>query len=122
MVKLKFQRRVACLSEEKFKDASIDSSATHKFFHKLSSFITYERVNEEPVKAESSTYRIFGKRMFKLPIDGGITIEAYHAPEFSANIISVRLLLSTYAVEFAETCEAKAFCCIKRRTDLSLVA
>lgn len=55
MAKVKFQSRVAIVSEEKCHDAYTDSGATQYFFHEQSSLLTYERFNEKHVKAESST-------------------------------------------------------------------
>lgn len=36
--------------------------------------------------------RIVGVVTVKLPVAGGILIKAYHAPEFSSNIVSVAWL------------------------------
>ncbi len=88
----------------------LTSGATHHFFHSKSSFITYERIDTESVKAASSLSKLVGKGTVKLPIDGGIIIEAYHAPDFSANIISVRRLLGSYAIHFNKDATENAYC------------
>ena len=102
MAKIKFKSKVATVSDEKCSNVYIDSGATHHFFHRKSSFITYERIEPESIKAASSTSKLVGKGKIKLSFDNGSTVEAYHAPEFSVNIISALLLLKTYVVEFSE--------------------
>ena len=87
VAKLKFQSKVATVSDEKCRGAYVDLGAAHHFFHSRSSFITYQRIEPESVKAASSTSKLVGKVTIILPFNNGTTIEAYRAPEFSANII-----------------------------------
>eukprot|EP00171_Calliarthron_tuberculosum_P001071 IDg1071t1 len=98
MAKLKFKSNVARCSQDKTKDAYIDSGATHHFFHSRSSFTNYKSIDTENVKAASGFSKIVGKGTVRLPVDGEITIEAYHAPEFSSNIIFVGLISISYRV------------------------
>ena len=76
MEKVKFQSHVAQITEHKTSDAYIDSGATHHFFHRRDSFVLYSPIEEEPVKAAASVSKIVGKGMVKLPINGGILVEA----------------------------------------------
>jgi len=122
MAKVKFQSRVASVSNEKCDDAFIDSGATHHFFHDKSSFLTYDKMKYEPVKAASGTSKLVGKGFVKLPIDQGLIVEAYYASNFSANIISVRLLLKVYKIEFSEDANGLAFCTIIRKSSMNEVA
>ena len=115
-------RQVATGSDEKCSDAYIDSGATHQFFHRKSSFITYERIEPESVKAASSTSKLVGKGTTKLPFDNGTIIEAYHAPGFSSNIKSARFLLKTYKVEFSENEQGTAFCYMYHKESNVLIA
>jgi len=88
MAKLKFRANIAELSDEKTSDAYIDSGATHHFFHRREIFENYTRINDEPVKGASGISKIVGKGMVRLPINKSIFVEAYHALEFSSNILS----------------------------------
>ena len=122
MAKIKFQSKVATVSDEKCSDAYIDSGATHHFFDRKSSFITFERIEPESVKAASSTSKLVRKGTIKLPFDNGTIIEAYPAPEFSSNIISVQFLLKTYKVEFSENEQGTAFFFVYQKEPHVLIA
>ena len=119
MAKIKFQSKVATVSDEKCSDGYIDSGATHHFFHSRSSLITNDRIEPESVKSASSTSRLVEKGTIKLPFYNGAITEAYHAPEFSENIISVRFLLKTHKVEFSENEQGTAFCYINQKNQTS---
>ncbi len=113
IARIKYGTNVAVVSEEKFNDAFVDSGATHHFFHNRSNFFNYEHISIESVNAASSTSKLIGKGTVQLPIDGGVIVEAYYAPEFSANILSVRLLLKIFKMESDENESGKAYCIIK---------
>ena len=110
MAKLKFRANVAELSEEKTTDAYIDSGATHHFFHHRSIFENYETLSEEPVRGAAGITKIVGKGMVHIPIGKGFYVEAYHAPEFSSNILSVRLLQKDFEVLFSESLKGYPAC------------
>ncbi len=55
-------------------------------------------MNEEPVKGDTGTAKIFGKGMVRLSINNGMIVEAYHAPAFASNTLAVRLLLNDFEV------------------------
>ena len=57
----------------------------------------------ESVKAASETTNLIGKGTIRLPINGGIIVEGYHAPYFSSNILSVGLLKKSFDILFSET-------------------
>lgn len=99
----------------------MDSGALLNFFHTKSSFITYESIPTESVHAASSTSKLILRGTIQLPIDGGTIIEAYYTPEFSANILSVRLLLETFKIDFKEDNEGKARCIIKNKNNLKVI-
>jgi len=90
------------MSKAKNPDAYIDSGATHHFFHDRNSFETYTSISQEPVIGATGISEIIGKGIIRLPIDNGIYVEAYHAPKFSSNILSVGLLQKQYDITFSE--------------------
>ncbi len=63
----------------------------------------YSILNEEPVRGATGIAKIVGKVMVRLPIDNGIIVAAYHAPEFGSNILSLRHLLNNFEVLFSNS-------------------
>ena len=115
MAKVKFRSMVAQVADEKTSDAYIDSGATHHFFHSRSVFINYSPVTEEPVKAAAGVAKIAGKGLVRLPVNNGMLVEAYHAPKFSSNILSVRLLQKNFEVLFSESIRGYPACYFLRK-------
>lgn len=75
----------------------MDSGSTHHLLHSKISFQSYEAMSPEAVQTASGLSRIVGKGIVTLHLRGGLRAEAYHAPNFAQNILSVGLssLLST---------------------------
>lgn len=109
MAKIKFQRKFATISDKIRDDAHIESERAYNFFHSKFSFNAYERIELEWVKASSYTSKLVGKRAIQLPFENCATSEACNALEFSAIIISVRLLLQTRKIDFSENKTKIAF-------------
>ncbi len=103
MTQVKFRCNIAEFSETKNPNAYVDSGATHHFSYRRSSFCTHEAIKEENVQGANATSEIVGKGTISLPIGGGIDVEAYHAPKFSSNIISVGLLQKNFEIVFSES-------------------
>ena len=57
----------------------------------------------ESVKAASEATNLVGKGSVRLPINGGMIVEGYHAPSFSSKILSVGLLKKTFHILFSKT-------------------
>ena len=81
--------------------AYIDSGGTHHFFHSRSYFETYETIDTTDVSVASGKSNLVGKGTVTLPINGSLKVEAFHAPQFESNIISVRALSKTYEIAFS---------------------
>ncbi len=96
------------LYPKKCNDAFIDSGATHHFFHNRSNLFNYEHIPIESVNAAFSISNLIGKGTVQLPIDRGAIVEA-----FSANVLSVRLLLKTFKIDCDENENGKAYSIIK---------
>lgn len=121
---LHFRATVATVDKEKKASCLIDSGGTHHFYHSKSSFITYDTVTEQKVLSASGTSDVIGKGTVKLPFDNNVTVEAYHTPEFSTNILSVGLLTSRYNVLFTQNTPAaddKSACIISKRSNNAVV-
>lgn len=110
MAKIKFRSNVAELSEEKSPDAYFDSGATHHFFYHRSSFISYTDIEETPVRGASTITKVVGKRLVKLSIGNGIKVEAYQAPKFSSNIISLGILYDDYDIVLCKSIRGYRAC------------
>ena len=82
IAKIKFQSKVATVSDEKCKHTYIDLEATHYFFNSKSSFINHERIEPQSVEVASSTSKFVGKGIIKLSVENSTIIGAYRAPEF----------------------------------------
>ena len=100
MAKVK-RSKLSSLSSAKTDDALIDSGATHNFFHSVKYFKDYRRIKEEDVQSASGVSRIVGVGTVFIPIGGGFYFEAYHAPEFGENILSVSKLSTFFTIEFS---------------------
>lgn len=98
MAKIKFRSKVARMDEKKSNDAYIDSGATHHFFHSRGSFISYETIPDETVRAAYGETRIVGKGTVCVPIADGYIQESYHAPAFSSNILASDILSEDFEV------------------------
>lgn len=112
MADIKFKSKLAEISVEKTHDSLLYSGPTHHFFHRRTSFVSYNKIKEETVQGASTTSKIVGVGIARLPIDHGLVIKAYHAPEFSLNIISVGLLQRLYEVLFFESIRAYPTCSV----------
>lgn len=89
MAKVKFRRTVAdCFAKRKY-ICLIDRGATHHFICSRFIFESYESVESETVESASGKSRLVGMGIVTLSFDGAILIEAYHAPQFSSQIISI---------------------------------
>lgn len=93
------------MNNTRTKDAFIDSGAKHYFFHSRSRFLTYEIIKPEVVPYYSKISSFIGKGTFFLPIEGGIIQKAYHAADFTSNVLSNRLISEPY-----EICLLQHFC------------
>lgn len=88
----RYVSKVATVGESKTNDAFIDSGATHHFFHRRDSFKTYNEITIEKVETASGHSRLLGKGAVQLPIGKGVIVEAFHAPDFTSNIVANHLL------------------------------
>ncbi len=122
MVTIKFRSNLAESSRMKVDDAYIDSGATHHFFHQRSIFLNYTKMNEEPVQGAMGITKIIGKGYVKLPTENSIPVEAYHAPMFSANILSVALLSDHYEVVFSKSLNNYSACFFMCKKTFEIVA
>ena len=105
MALLNFKSNVARVGEDRTDDAFVDSGATHHFFHTKSKFIDYKWVETAAVKTAEGVSHIVGKGTIKIKINGQteLTIEAFHAPDFSSNILASHLLSEFYEVLMTST-------------------
>ena len=85
-------------------------------------FETYERIDNEIVKAASADSILVGKGIVTLPIEGGIKFEAFHAPQFGSNIISVGLLSRLYEILFSNSIRLYPGCFLLRPKTLEVAA
>ena len=100
-VKTRFASSVATLGQHKSPNMLIDSGGTHNFFHSLSSFSNYERIETEMVQAAFNKTKIIGKGLVWIPLNGGMQMIAYHTPQFQSNILSVSELSDHFDVLFS---------------------
>lgn len=116
----RFKSKVASLSENKTDDSFIDSGATHHFFHRRSSFITYEIIKPETVLVAHGSSMVVGKGNVNVAIGNGIIVEAFHAPEFSSNILANHLLSEIFNIFYTSEDENKRCEILKKgsRTDV----
>lgn len=70
----KFGSQLAGVYSPKNSCAYIDSGATYHFFHSTISFIHYERIDEEQVKAASSTTCLVGEGHVFIMLNKGLVI------------------------------------------------
>ena len=103
MAKLKFRSLVAEVSDEKTSNSIIDSGTTHHFFHRRSSFTTYEPMDSEQVRGANGVSQVVGTGMVKIPIGNCILIEALHVSAFHTNILSVRLISADFEIIFSQS-------------------
>lgn len=112
MAKIK-RSKLASVNVKKTDDVLIDFGATHFFFHSTKYFSTYRNIQEEDVQSASGISRIVGAGQVFIPIDGGMYFEAFHAPEFGENILSVWKLSRFLELEFdSDESGERGFCCI----------
>lgn len=102
MAKNKHKSLVASLSSRKKEVTFIGSGATHHFFYERRYFESYVEIGDAEVEIASSSPRLVGKGIVTLPIENGIKVTEYHAPEFEANIVCPRLLSQTYDISSSE--------------------
>ena len=67
-------------------------------------------MTEETVKAAAGVTTIVIKGTVRMPVQGGMIVEAYHAPMYSSNILSVNLLSRTFEVLFSTTIRGYEAC------------
>ena len=121
MANIKFRSNLADTSGEKIYDAYIDSGATHHFFHHRSAFLNYKTIDTEPVLGATEITRIIGKGCVTLPIDNGLTIQAFHSHMFTANILSVALLRKKHEVLFSDSYTGQTACFLMRKKSFKIV-
>jgi len=124
MARIKFRSSIATCDERKKNVSLLDSGGSHNFYFSRDSFSNYRQIEPETVTVASSTSMVVGNGTICVPIDGGIHIEAYHAPEFSTNILSVGKLSEFFTVMFTSDPPAIAgvpTCIIYRRGSTSIV-
>ena len=121
MAQVKFRSKIAEFSETKNPNAYVGSGATHYFFYRRSSFSTYETIKEENVQGANATSKIVGKGTVTLPIGDGINVEAYHAPKFSSNIISVEWLQKNFEIVFSESISVYPGCLFMKKGTMSII-
>lgn len=103
--------KLATINVEKSNDTLIDPGATHFFFHSTKYFSTYRRFVEEDFQSAIGISQIVGVGQVLIPVNGGIYFEAYHAPEFGENILSVSKLSRFFTIEFSsEESGERSFC------------
>lgn len=93
-----FKSQVVHFSQSKFNSVYIDSGATHQFFQSRSSFIEYEAIDVEQIQAALGAARLVGKVHVWRTLINGTFIEAYHAPAFQSNILSVGIISTDYCI------------------------
>ena len=81
----------------------------------------YTKVNEEPEQGATGITKIVVKGFVKLPIEDEILVEAYHAPTFSSNILSVALLNYRYEVVFTKCIRSYPACFLMRKKTSEIV-
>lgn len=124
MAKINCRSSLAKCDDQKEPNALIDSDGTYHFFYSKCSFETYEKIPTETFRSAVGQSPIIGRGKFRLPIDGGITVEAFHTPLFSSNILSVGKLSYMYNITFSteiNNSETKSFCIFKRKVSTSVV-
>ena len=65
-------------------------------------FYFYKKIDPIEIKSASGKSKLFGMGQATLLIENGISVTAYHAPEFESNIVCPRLLAKIYDVPFSE--------------------
>ena len=100
MASIKYCSSISSLSVQKYNFAYINSGGTHHFFHSRSVLQTYEKIDVTDVGVAPGISMLVGNRLVILSIEDDIKLEAYHAPQFESNIISMRMLSFTYEVTF----------------------
>lgn len=118
MAKIKYRSTLAQCEAEKDPNVLIDSGGSHHFFYARSSFKTYKEVPTEKVRGAAGFSTIVGKGEVVIPIDGGLTVEAFHTPFFSSNILSVGELSFIYDIFFkSEALDERrtSFCVFKKQ-------
>lgn len=103
MAKVKFRTSIATFRKDKQEDAYVDSGATHNFFHRRSSFLSYENIDQETVEAANGTSLLLGKGIVWISVNGGMHVEAFHAPHFRSNIVAVGVLSEDFDVLFSSS-------------------
>ena len=56
-----------------------------------------------------------------MPINGGLIVDAYHTPEFSSNIVSVRILAKTFEIVFSEHIRSYPACILMRPKTFEII-
>lgn len=125
MAKIKFRTSIATSKDMNSFHCLIDSGATHHFFRLREAFLSYKNFPKQEALSASGPSIIVGKGEFKLQVNKGIVVEAYHAPHFTTNNLSVDLLSQKYDILFSSTTtesDTSCFCIISRQEDKSEVA
>lgn len=114
----KFNTNISQTTQKKNYEAFVDTGATHHFFHQRSAFITYSTIVPESVESASATTQLIGKGNVLLPIGTGIIQEAYHASDFTSNVIAGHLLSESFELLFSNTVKNVAGCFIYKKGSL----
>lgn len=107
MARLKFRSSIAQVSNEKTHDALIDSEGTHHFFHSRYMFCSCQTMSKKDVLSASGMSIIVEKGDVFIPLHGGMFLEAFQTPHFSANNISVGQLSKHFNTLFTTDPPAK---------------
>lgn len=101
MARCKFRSTAASLRKETSPNAVVDYGASHHFFHSRKSFRSYQEVSASDMESATVTASIFCFASVEIPLHGKTIIEAYHAPKFSTNILTVERLNYKFVISFS---------------------
>jgi len=74
--------------------------------------MSYDSIANESVQAAFGSTNILGRGKVWIPLNGGIEVTAYHAPQFTSNIIAVHELTELFGVHFSSTFKPYKACFI----------
>lgn len=114
MAVMKFRSNVARTGRDKNNDAYIDSGASHNFFHRRCLFSSYEQITPESVQIADGTSAIVGKGTVKVWLGKDVTMMAYHAPDFNANIVASHSLSESFEVLMSSSIRNEKTCALFR--------
>lgn len=107
MAKIKFRAKIASSHGANLVKFHISFGGTSHSFFSRSSFSRFEKIYKKIVKSASGVSIFVEKGLVELPSDNDHFSEAYHAPQFSTNKLSVGVLTVRYKILFTIDSPAK---------------